>query len=150
MLTLAQALPQDPVVKLADGNKYTFSEFHLNAQAAVQDKYDVSFTASQEPSAATGGSNPGDLGAFLAKNSMKPDVLRFIAWQLLRKYQRDLTEEDVGYLITMENMTDVLQAVSMSIVNSMPLPADKKKELMVSLEEKVTQAKVLLSQTTGV
>ena len=154
MLTLAQALPQDQVLVLADGKKYTFSEFHLNAQAAMQERYGVEFIPTMQdltsadvgPSSAIG---INDLGTFLAKNATKPAVMRFITWQLLRKYQRDLTEEDVGYLITMTNMADILQVITMSIVSSMPIPDEKKKELTDDLAKEVLKAKKSLSTTTG-
>ena len=132
-MKLSQALPQEISLQLSDGKTYQFSDFHLNAQAAVEERYGISLTGDE-------GMN-NDLGTFLAASMPKPSVMRFVAWQLLRKHHRDLGEEDVGFLITLENQTDVLKTITLSIVNSLPIPDAKKKEMAVEMEEKVQAAK---------
>lgn len=137
-MKLSEAIPQEQTLMLGDGNRYTFSGLHLNAQAAVEDRYGLTLI----------GESDGRIGLdiFLTEYLPKTTTLRFLAWQLLKKHHRDLDEEDVGYLINADNQAKVLQTVMMAIANSLPIPDDKKKEIGKVMDEAMAP---LLEMTTG-
>lgn len=138
-MRLSQAIPQDTKITLADGNEYAFSALNLNAQAAVEDKYGITLI----------GESDGRVGldVFLSEYLPRTTVLRFLAWQLLRKHHRDLSEEDVGYLISPENQSHVLRAIMLSIANSLPIPDEKKKEVESAMDAALAPLQALA--TTG-
>lgn len=144
-MQLQQILIPDITLVLADGNKYTFSRLHLNAQAAIMGQYGVSLSGSGDESE----DGSLDLGTFLTFSLRKPDVLRFVAWQLLRRYHNDITEEEVGYLITLEKQTEVFKTVTLSIFNSLPIPEDKKKEIADEAEVEIKRVMSEIEKTIG-
>ena len=90
-MKLQEALPQEAVLTLADGKNYTFSEFHLNAQSAIEERYNMSFVA-------LNGEDSQRVGYEFFLNDLllkKVGVWKFLAFQLLRYRHRDITEEDI-------------------------------------------------------
>lgn len=124
-MKLVEALPQEQTLMLGDGKTYTFSEFHLNAQAAVEDKYGFSLL---------GTDSDGSVGfsTFLSKYLTQTRTWRFLAHQLLKKHHKELTEDEVGYLITPDNQIKVFQILMRQFVNSFPVPDEQKK---IALDE---------------
>ena len=139
---LQDFLPQPTQVKLADGKSYTFSELHLNAQSAIQKRFGIKLMSEQLKKDERGGVVKGLDGKPLNISGVEllfdmcrddPDTLQFVAWQLMLKHHRNLTEEDVGYLITLANFVTVLTTIIGSVLNSLPIPDEKKKEARESL-----------------
>ena len=145
--SLQDMLPQDNVVVLADGKSYVMSEMHVNAQAAIQRFYSDRLNAERplnsppvRPFSLLGVGPDGRSGLEIIITDLKDDseVFRFVTWQLLRRDQRNLTEEDLGYLLTAELLPKVAEHVLMSILKAMPIPDSKKKEIMAVVAETLT------------
>ena len=117
-MKLAEILPREQGVVLNDDQTYTFSTMHLNAQAAIEEKFGMEFLSGDSMS----------LELFFGSLA-KSASLRFVAHQLLLKNHPDITETQVGYLISPVNQALVLRAVVLSIANSLPIPEEKKKEV---------------------
>lgn len=109
-------------VKLADGKEYQLSELHLNAQSAVKERFGICLFEVDAK-----GHTPGAARLIDGIRS-DPDMLRFMVWQLLLQSNRNLTEQDVGYLVTLSNQLQAVNAVIHAIALSMPIPDSGKKD----------------------
>jgi hypothetical protein len=125
-MRLANALPQPMTITLADGNPYQFSDFHLNAQAMLEERYNISLLNTDKD-----GRSGFEL--FTAEYMTKTATWRFLAYLLMKKHHRNITEEEVGYLITPTNLEMVCKVVMHQFLSSFPLPEDQKKIIMAEL-----------------
>jgi hypothetical protein len=92
-------------ITLSDGVKREL-KFTLNALAEMEDKYgsvEEAFKA-------------------LEKNSIK--AIRFVLWAGLLHTDENLTEQQVGNLIDVQCMEEIMSQVSTALNNDMPAPGD--------------------------
>ena len=133
-MKLSDVLTQDNQIVI-DGKTYTFSDLHLNAQAAIEEKYGIALLGLMEGVFDEQGDPVTGFQHLLFRCQTDTSTMRFVAWQLLRKYHRDITEEDVGYMITLENQLQVLKTIIICITRALPLESEKKREMLEIVSE---------------
>lgn len=92
----AKNLAQSPKIdkaKLADGKEYDLAPVNINILADLEDKFDMSF---------------GDL---MGSGRIKP--LRYLVYLRLKPNYPDLTEDEVGKLIDMKVLTNIIKTIGM-------------------------------------
>ena len=139
-MKLSEALPQDVVLQLADGKNYKFSEFHWNAQAAVEKRYGISFVGDNVGSAEA--PQPVRSGFDIFVNdylAKETEAWRFLVFQLLRKHHSFLKEEDIGFLVTPKNQEEVCKVAFEKFIESFPLPEEIKNALSGLLDAVMTK-----------
>lgn len=109
MANVKDVKSKDTKIKLNDGVERVI-KFDLNALAELEDKYGSVDAAFEE----------------LDKNSIK--ALRFILWAGLSHSDENLTEKQVGSLIDMSCMHEIMGTLGDAFENDMPVDNSKAEE----------------------
>lgn len=105
MSNLREVKPKAIKIKLSDGVEREIL-FTLNAMAELEDRYGSVETAFKQ----------------LENNSMK--AIRCVLWAGLMHLEEGLTEQQVGNLINVTNMGDIIKAMNDAFEEDMPVGDD--------------------------
>ena len=100
-MTDVLAIPRGKVIKLADGNEYMMSPYNMNIMANLEEEFDCGLEK---------------LGEKLTDRMFT--TLRTILWVLLRDNYPDMTLQEAGKLVEMDQVGDVLKEI-MSALNGL-------------------------------
>jgi len=132
---LEDFLSQERKIKLSDDKTYTLSRLLLNPMAAIQEHFGVELLKDYSTPAEDGSQQIPVLGIGIILNRMMSnlDDFVFVVWQLMRKSHRDMTLEDAGWLLGLDSYPQVLQAASIMLTYSLPIPDEKKREIVAEM-----------------
>lgn len=97
-MTDVLATPRGKLIKLADGNDYTLSPYNMNIMANLEEEFDCSLDK---------------LGSKLTGRMFT--TLRKLLWVFLRDNYPDMTLQEAGKLVEMDQVGEILKEITSAL-----------------------------------
>ncbi len=91
--------PKGKVITLADGKKYTLAPMNLNTLTNLEDEFDCDIEEVQVKMV----------------TGRKASVFRRLLWVFLKEDHPDLTLKDVGCLVVLDQMADIVADITAAL-----------------------------------